>query len=467
MADPQSDAIWILSSTFIVFTMQSGFGLLESGTVSVKNELNIMVKNAVDVVFGGLTYWIFGYGLSFGNASFSNAFIGWGDFFVTAEDEKLGIVYSKFFFQASFATTATTIVSGAMAERTKLVSYMIFSMINTVLFSIPAHWVWSSKGWLYMLGVVDIAGAGPVHIVGGVTGLVATLMLKPRHGRYDGERHKASTMSSPTNAVLGMFMLWWGWLGFNCGSTFGISGSKWKLAARSAATTLCSSVAGGVGGFVLSYIVKDRKFDVTYMINGLLGSLVSVTGVCAIVQPWEGLIIGFVGSLLSNAGVALLDKLKIDDPVGCVGTHAVSGTWGMLVAGLFIRKDQLLNALYLHKASTGLFYGGGLYQLGIQSLAVVTIIIWTVVVSFICLKLIDVTLGLRVSLEEEIIGADIIEHGIGNFVYDRKTKTLSYAPEFAEPIRNGQVSGETQDAIEQNTADNNHIEVNPDTRATG
>ncbi|WAR01949.1 AMT3-like protein, partial [Mya arenaria] len=392
-----------------------------------------MVKNAVDVVFGGLTYWIFGYGLSFGNASFSNAFIGWGDFFVTAEDEKLGIVYSKFFFQASFATTATTIVSGTF---------------------IPAHWVWSSKGWLYMLGVVDIAGAGPVHIVGGVTGLVATLMLKPRHRRYDGERHKAPTMSSPTNAVLGMFMLWyvvlqltlWGWHGFNCGSTFGISGLKWKLAA--------------------SYIMKDRKFDVKYMINGLLGSLVSVTAVCAVVQPWEGLIIGFVGSLVSNAGVALLDKLKIDDPVGkleqhlnsgCVVTHAVSGVWGMLVAGLFLRKDKLLNALYLHKASTGLFYGGGLYQLGIQSFAVVAIIIWTVVVSFICLKLIDVTLGLRVSLEEEIIGADIIEHGI----LEEEIIGADIIEHGIESIRNGHVRGETQDAIEQNTADNNHIEVNP------
>ena len=224
------DATWILTSAFIIFTMQSGFGLLESGLVSRKNETNIMVKNAVDVVYGGLAYWLFGFGFSFGNNS--NPFCGLSYFLTDVSVEDMG-VFAKYFFQLSFATTATTIVSGAMAERVCLKAYILFSFVNTLSFCFPAHWVWADDGFLKRLGVVDIAGCGPVHLVGGVSGLVATLMLKPRHGRFD-EKGEANCMpmASSTNVLLGTFMLWWGWLGFNCGSTFGISGGKWKLASR-------------------------------------------------------------------------------------------------------------------------------------------------------------------------------------------------------------------------------------------
>nr|KAG5695302.1 hypothetical protein BaRGS_028237 [Batillaria attramentaria] len=182
--DPASDAVWILTSTFIIFTMQAGFGLLESGSVSTKNEVNIMVKNAVDVIYGGVTYFMVGYGFSFGqDPTYKNAFSGWGSFLLLDGDEDFGWYYAKFFFQASFATTATTIVSGAMAERTKLESYILFSVLNTFVYCFPAHWVWAEGGWLEQMGVIDVAGAGPVHLVGGATGLVATLMLKPRHKR--------------------------------------------------------------------------------------------------------------------------------------------------------------------------------------------------------------------------------------------------------------------------------------------
>ncbi|KAI8506269.1 Ammonium Transporter Family [Branchiostoma belcheri] len=264
------DATWILTSAFITFTMQSGFGLLESGSVSTKNEVNIMVKNASDVLFGGLTYWIFGYAFSFGESPLSNSFCGIGQFFVDADEANMGWIFSRFFFQMSFATTATTIVSGAMAERTNLMAYILFCMLNTLIFCFPAHWVWDSRGWLRKLGSVDIAGAGPVHLVGGTVSLVATLMLGPRYKRFD-KKDPLKTMACPTNALLGMFMLCfppsarngfqlarhgampvsrillggffplsdegpasvpWGWLGFNCGSTFGITGGKWKLSAR-------------------------------------------------------------------------------------------------------------------------------------------------------------------------------------------------------------------------------------------
>ena len=225
------DATWILTNSFIIFTMQSGFGLLESGMVSVKNEANIMVKNAVDVIFGGFSYWVFGFAFSFGIAERGNPFCGLGYFLTDAEESKIGHVYSQYFFQLSFATTATTIVSGAMAERIKLKAYILYSFLNTLTYSFPAHWIWDENGFLYTMGAVDIAGCSAVHLVGGVSGLVATMMLKPRSGQFD-KISPPKQMASPTNVLLGTFMLWWGWLGFNCGSTFGITGMKWKLASR-------------------------------------------------------------------------------------------------------------------------------------------------------------------------------------------------------------------------------------------
>ena len=228
------DATWILTSAFIIFTMQSGFGLLESGLVSRRNEVNIMVKNAVDVIFGGLAYWMFGFAFSFGKDKGSNGFLGVGMFFTDEGEATKGDVFSLYFFQLSFATTATTIVSGALAERTNLKAYIVFSFLNTLTYCFPAHWIWASNGWLKKLGAIDIAGASAVHIVGGSSGLVATLYLGPRIGRFD-KLHSEKPfidMASPTNVILGTFMLWWGWLGFNCGSTFGITGWKWKLAAR-------------------------------------------------------------------------------------------------------------------------------------------------------------------------------------------------------------------------------------------
>lgn len=232
--DP-NDATWILTSAFIILAMQSGFGLLESGMASRKNETNIMVKNAIDVLCGGLAYWMFGFALSFGESEYSNSFCGIGYFLVKTDNiSDEGWLHAKYFFQLSFATTATTIVSGAMAERVYLKAYTVFAFFNVLSHCLPAHWVWDKKtGWLFKMGFVDVAGASVVHIIGGVTGLIATMMLKPRHKRFaaNGEA-KPMEISSPSNVLLGTFMLWWGWLGFNCGSTFGVSNGKWKLAAR-------------------------------------------------------------------------------------------------------------------------------------------------------------------------------------------------------------------------------------------
>ncbi|XP_002736982.1 putative ammonium transporter 3 [Saccoglossus kowalevskii] len=415
------DATWILTSAFIIFTMQSGFGLLESGSVSRKNEVNIMVKNAIDVLFGGLSYWAFGFGLSFGTSTWSNPFIGIGNFFVNSESDDMGEVFSSFFFHMSFATTTTTIVSGAMAERTKLETYILFSFLNTFIYCVPAHWLWADNGWLKGLGVVDVAGAGGIHLIGGVTGLMATLMLKPRSGRFE-ESKELTAMGSPTNALFGMFMLWWGWLGFNCGSTYGITGGKWKLAARSAVNTIVSSVSGGSVGIFLSYTTKKRKLDVNYLINGILGSLVSITAMCALIHPWEGIVIGSIGSVISCLSIDLMVKLKIDDPVGVIPVHALPSMWGLLAVGLFIREDTIENI----SRYNGLLYGGGWYMFGVQTVAVLTILTWTMVMAFVFLKLLDITFGLRIPLHEELLGLDLVEHSI-NGSYDKKTSELSGA----------------------------------------
>ncbi|XP_046350572.2 putative ammonium transporter 3 [Haliotis rufescens] len=408
---PWDDATWILTSAFIIFTMQSGFGLLESGMASRKNEVNIMLKNVVDVVFGGITYWSIGYGLTFGDDAGANGFTGVGYFFLNPDGEHIGTIYSKFVFQASFATTATTIVSGAMAERTKLMAYIVFSLFNTFVYSFPAHWVWADEGWLKKLYVVDVAGVGPVHLVGGVTALIAAVMLKPRRGRFVKESriYQHIPSSNPVNTLLGLFMLWWGWLGFNCGSTFGISGGKWKLATRAAATTILSSCGGGITAFIISYVFHKRKYIIPLIVNGILGSLVSVSAICAVTTTWAAVIIGSVGAIIAALSDFLLFKLKIDDPVGASSVHLFCSIWGLLCCGIFAQKDQIQGEFNFNH---GLLWGGGWYLLGVQTLSVVTIILWSAVMSVIILKAIDLTIGLRVSTEEEIVGADFFEHNI-------------------------------------------------------
>ncbi|CAL1272085.1 unnamed protein product [Larinioides sclopetarius] len=403
-----------MTSSFIIFTMQSGFGLLESGYVNRKNEVNIMVKNAIDVIFGGLGYWMFGYAFSFGEEPGSNFFIGIGGFFLDAQEKDMGMVFSTYIFQLSFATTATTIVSGAMAERCNFVAYCLFSFFNTVIFSLPAGWVWTTRGFLYYLNVVDIAGCSAVHLVGGTSALVAAIMLKPRLGRYDNGDNSSLSLGSPTNALVGMFMLWWGWLGFNCGSTFGVSGHKWKYAARSAIVTINSSVGGGIAALVFSYFTHRKKFIVTYLINGILASLVAITGGCALYHPWEALIVGAVGSLLANCTVPLLDKLHVDDPVGAIAVHGAGSIWGMLAVGLFIESDTLME---LSHGLTGLFRGGGWKLLGVQVLAVVVVSTWSMVATFLLLFIINKFVPIRMTPEEEKAGADLVEHNI-RYDYD-------------------------------------------------
>ncbi|GLV36295.1 Ammonium transporter [Carabus blaptoides fortunei] len=285
------------------------FGMLESGCVSVKNEVNIMMKNIADIVLGGLTYWAFGFAFSFGQSSLTNPFIAIGDFFVdpSITNPMKGSIYSAFIFQMSFATTATTIVSGAMAERCNFKAYCLFSLLNTVVYCIPAGWVWGDHGFLYKLGAVDIAGSGPVHLIGGSSAFASAIMLGPRFGRYDGGIEPLP-LGCPVNAVMGLFVLWWGWLAFNSGSTYGLSGEKWKYAARAAVMTMIASLGGGCFSLAYSMMKHDGRLDVLDIINGILASLVSITAGCFLYVGWEALLIGTVGAALTCFTMPLIDK---------------------------------------------------------------------------------------------------------------------------------------------------------------
>ncbi|XP_013786764.1 putative ammonium transporter 3 [Limulus polyphemus] len=401
------DATWILTASFVIFTMQTGFGLLESGAVTKKNEVNIMMKNAADVILGGITYWMFGYGFQYGSSPGTNPFIGVGSFFLDSNQDEMGIVFATFIFQLSFATTATTIASGAMAERTDFNAYCIFSLVNTLTYCIPAGWLWGGHGFLKNLGAIDFAGSSGVHLLGGCAAFVATVVLKPRLRRYDNGTAPLP-MGNPINALVGTFTLWWGWLVFNCGSTFGITNDKWHYAGRAAITTINASLGAGLCGILFTYF-KNRKFEIGDIINSILGGLVSITAGCAFFRPGESIFIGAVGGLFVISIQPMFDKIKVDDPVGAIAVHGGGGLWGMVAVGLFIESDPLL---YLSRGRKGLFKGGGLYLLGVQLLSCLSIGVWSVTTTFLMLKGINIFRCIRMSPVEEVLGADYIEHNI-------------------------------------------------------
>ncbi|KAG8197406.1 hypothetical protein JTE90_014893 [Oedothorax gibbosus] len=409
------DATWVMTSSFIIFTMQSGFALLESGCVSRKSEVNVLMKNIVDMVFGGMSYWMFGYGMSYGTDYGSNPLFGVGHYFVDTDEVDMGYLYATYIFQLSFASTATTIVSGAVAERFHFIAYCVYSFLNTFVYCLPACWMWSDQGFLNRLGAVDIAGCCPVHLVGGASALVAALMVGPREGGR-------TAINSPTNAMLGMFILWWGWLGFNCGATFGVTGDKWKYASRSAITTINASIGGGLTSLLLSFIYFKGKILISNLINGILSALVAITAGCVLYNPWEAFVIGAVSSLLTN--IAMGASL-VDDPVDAIAVHLVGSICGMLAVGLLVEEDPML---MLSKGQAGLLQGGGFHLLGVQALTVLVVGVWSLVTTYLLLKAISCAIPLRMTLEDERVGADAVEHNIRHFtnVESRKLSRSSF-----------------------------------------
>lgn len=396
------DTVWVLLGAFLVFFMQAGFGMVESGFIRAKNTCNILTKNFLDFCMASLGFFLIGYGLMFGDG---NGFMGLGGWCLFGLEEAInGLpLYAFWLFQAAFCGAAATIVAGGMAERMKFQAYLIYSfLISAIVYPIVGHWIWGG-GWLASMGFADFAGSTVVHTVGGIAALVGTKMLKPREGKYapDGKPKVLAGHNIPL-ASLGVFILWFGWFGFNAGSTLGVSGGGGI--ARVAINTNLAAALGGIGAMVTVW-KRYGKPDLSMAMNGALAGLVAITAPCAFVDPWAALVIGASAGYIVVRGVEILDGLKIDDPVGAVPVHGLCGIWGTLCVGIFGKQA-------LGLAHNGFIYGGNPTQLGIQMVGSVATIVFVVASMWGIFKLIDVTIGLRVSREEELRGLDIGEHGM-------------------------------------------------------
>ena len=409
------DTAWLLIAAALVFFMQAGFAMLAAGFVRRKNTTNILMKSVLDACVGAIAFYAVGYGIAYGvTGDSAPGLFGDGDFFLKGFDD-----YAFWIFQFAFAATAATIVSGAMAERTKFHAYLVYAVfISAFIYPVVVHWAWDGNGWMTAFrpdtflanGYIDFAGSGVVHTVGGIAGLMGAIIVGPRIGKF-GKNGVINAIPghSSTLAVLGMFILWFGWYGFNPGSTLGLSGGLAEIAARVAVTTTLAAGAGAATSSIVSKFLTG-KYDMGFVVNGTLGGLVAITAPTATVEPWAAIIIGAVGALVVMGGIRLLDQLRIDDPVGAVSVHGFAGIWGVISVGLFTSKD-LLDNVYGPTENYGLFLGGGVEQLAAQLVGIGAIIGWTVVTAGALFLAIRFTIGLRVSEAEEIEGLDIGEHG--------------------------------------------------------
>src|SRR5680860_1596606 len=387
------DTVWVLVTGFLVFFMQAGFAMVETGFTRAKNAGNIIMKNLMDFAVGSLIYWAIGFAIMFG--------VDYAEFFgTTGTFEHLGLsipIWAFLLFQTVFAATAATIVSGAMAERTKFVSYIIYSVvISALIYPVVGHWIWGG-GWLQQRGMIDFAGSTVVHSVGGWAALIGALLIGPRIGKY-GKDGKATAIPGHniTLGALGVFILWFGWFGFNPGST--LSGTTADIG-KIAVNTNLAAAAGATMTMIFTWL-KYKKPDVSLTLNGALAGLVAITAGCNAVSPSGAAIIGALAGILVVLSVAFIDNvLKIDDPVGAISVHGVCGAFGTAMVGFFA-------------VDGGLLYGGGAALLITQIIGIASVFAWTAGTALILFGIIKVTIGLRVTAEEELIGLDIGEHGM-------------------------------------------------------
>jgi Amt family ammonium transporter len=428
------DTVWVLMAAFLVFLMQGGFAMVEAGFTRQKNAGNIVMKNLMDFGMSSIMYWAIGFGLMFGAG---NALVGTAGWFLTGGEEVFESLAwatppltAKWLFQAVFAGTAATIVSGAMAERTKFSAYLMYSgLISGVVYPISGHWIWGG-GWLGSREFLDFAGSTVVHSVGGWAALVGAAMLGPRLGKFtkDGKPRAIPGHSMPL-AFLGIFLLWFGWFGFNPGSTMAATLSIADIAV----TTNLAAAAGALATMAVAWAVFGKP-DVGMTGNGALAGLVAITAGCAFVEPWAAALIGLMAGIIVVFAVIGLERLKIDDPVGAVAVHGVCGAFGTLMVGLFA-TPALVEAAGVGRP--GLFYGGGAAQLGVQALGVVSVFAWTVLASVIVFSIIKYTIGLRVDEDEEIEGLDIGEHGMWGYPEVFLGPTGLATPEAVAKARSG------------------------------
>lgn len=423
------DTLWVILAGMLVFFMNAGFCMLETGFCRQKNAVNVLTKNLIVFAMASIAFWVIGWGLMFGDGS---PFFGTqGLFFLSGADNSpaAGDAYegvygsikwatvpllAKFFFQLVFAGTAATIVSGAVAERIKFVDFLIFSLFLVgIVYPITGHWIWGG-GWLASAGFWDFAGSTVVHSVGGWAALVGAAILGPRIGKYNPDGSiNAVPGHNLSIATLGCLILWLGWFGFNPGSTMSVNPA---LIAHIVITTNTAAAFGGVAATIVAWIVLGKP-DLSMIINGILAGLVAITASCAFVPVWSSALIGAVGGLLVVLAVLFFDRIKIDDPVGATSVHLVNGIWGTLAVGLFSigagGKDYGLE-LYGEGLGpkAGFFLSGGLEQLWIQFIGVAAVGGAVTLLSVVFWYLLKFTVGIRVSEAEELEGLDIGEHGM-------------------------------------------------------
>jgi len=393
LVQSHADYVWTLVAAALVFFMQAGFAMVETGLTRAKNAINIMMKNLMDFSMGSLAYWAIGFGIMFGASS--TGWFGTSGFFLS--DFQPGgdpWILAFWMFQVVFCATAATIVSGAMAERTKFSGYLIYSaVLSAIIYPVFGSWAWGSlfngKGWLEGLGFIDFAGSTVVHSVGGWAALAGTIVLGPRMGKYtrDGRIKPILGHNMPL-AALGVFILWLGWFGFNPGSTTAAN----KDIAMIFVNTNLAAAAGAVLAMFTSWI-RFGKPEVGMSLNGALAGLVAITSPCASVSPLSAIIIGAAAGIIVVLSVLIFDKIKVDDPVGAISVHGICGAWGTLAAGIF---------------NIG---GTSMKIIGVQLLGIAACFLWVFPAAFVMFKLIDKTVGLRVSAEEELEGLDLAEHG--------------------------------------------------------
>lgn len=412
------DTIWVLFTAMLVFFMNLGFALVESGFARSKNTVNILSKNFIVFAISSLAFWLIGWGLMFSDG---NSFLGLqGLIGLSGADNSpaTGEAYSgdyssmswatvpllaKFFFQLVFAGTAATIVSGAVAERIKYISFIIFSFVLVAfLYPTTGHWIWGG-GWLAQLGFWDFAGSTVVHSVGGWAALTGVLVLGPRIGKYKDGKIFPIPGHNMTSATIGVLILWLGWFGFNPGSTMAADP---EAISRISITTNSGAIAGLLSSTAIAWLILGKP-DLSMTINGCLAGLVAVTAGCAYISVGSSLIIGAVAGVIVVFAVIGFDKIKIDDPVGALAVHLANGIFGTLAVGLFA-QDQFMPGT----TGNGLFFGGGFGLLSSQFIGVLSVGAFTFIVSFIVWSLIKKFIGIRVSEKEEIEGLDIGEHGM-------------------------------------------------------
>ena len=418
--------IWVMLGTILVFFMHAGFAMVEAGFTRSKNAVNIIMKNFLTISLGGIVYFLCGYAIMFGDSV--GGIFGISGFALNGVDD-----LSFFIFQTMFAATGATILSGAVAERTNIFAYIgIIILMSLVVYPVVGHWVWSGQGWLTDLGFVDFAGSTVVHLTGAVAAFIAAVMVGPRLGKYENGRVNVITGHSIPLGALGVFLLWFGWFGFNGASTLTADP---ELVPNVIANTFFAAAAGVVA---TSFYTKFRygHIDGSLTLNGALAGLVGITAGAANVSIIGSIIIGLIAAPLLVEGVRFIEwKLKVDDPVGAIAVHGICGVWGTLAVGLFDSNGQ------------GLFYGGGLSLLGIQAIGVIATIAWVSVSVAAGIFIIKAFVPLRVTAEEEIAGLDVMEHGAPAYEFQDIFKSSAVRGEtFAHRLTH---FGKTQNTVQQ------------------